>query len=462
MKRITTLFAALLFAIKSVAAGDLVTLTNLYTPFETHKGYPELTIEPKLVENRGLKVDLVKDYKAAADGISDDSQILQRAIDEVSAKPNGGIVYMPKGTYLLVDIYLKSNVHLHIDAAATIVMPAPTSKTANLSLFSISNKGIGEPIENVVVRGVGGRCKIDLESQRGSRPRIFKVNGVNNFMLCDMDIYTAKIAFPIFVFGPNSSDPKRYLYPTNGVVKDLSAFECHYGYGLTQIHAAKSVQFENILSEGGVTLRFETGVESSNLEHGQAGGVQGCRGYKIYGKDGNAAVMVSPHTMHNGIVQVKDIYAEGVGIAVRVDGGYPATKKDKKSGKSISLPAGTYDKGCYIENVYATYGERAQIKSKHFRYMPTSQLSKIGENTFKTIFEPSPAIAPVVNPADKMNFPFGFEGEIVGKGFADLDAEYAKHPERFMKGQPYIIISELNDGSAAKGGNKGQGAKAKR
>src|SRR5215831_11075205 len=43
----------------------------------------------------------VKDAGAKGDGVSDDTPVIQKAINEMATKPGGGTVYFPKGTYLL-------------------------------------------------------------------------------------------------------------------------------------------------------------------------------------------------------------------------------------------------------------------------------------------------------------------------------------------------------------------------
>jgi hypothetical protein len=43
----------------------------------------------------------VQDAGAKGDGVSDDTPVIQKAINEMTAKPGGGTVFFPKGTYLL-------------------------------------------------------------------------------------------------------------------------------------------------------------------------------------------------------------------------------------------------------------------------------------------------------------------------------------------------------------------------
>jgi polygalacturonase len=62
----------------------------------------------------------VRSFGAAGDGKALDTPALNQAI-EACAGAGGGTVYLPPGTYLSGSIHLKSNIHLLIDAGATIL-----------------------------------------------------------------------------------------------------------------------------------------------------------------------------------------------------------------------------------------------------------------------------------------------------------------------------------------------------
>src|ERR1022692_2040411 len=62
----------------------------------------------------------VRDYGAVGDGTNLDSPAINKAIDAAVAV-GGGTVLVPTGTYLSGSIHLQSNIHLLIDAGATIL-----------------------------------------------------------------------------------------------------------------------------------------------------------------------------------------------------------------------------------------------------------------------------------------------------------------------------------------------------
>ena len=70
----------------------------------------------------------VRAFGAAGDGKTLDSPAINRAID-AAAQAGGGTVLVPAGTYLCGSIHLQSNIHLLLDAGATI-LGAPQSLNA--------------------------------------------------------------------------------------------------------------------------------------------------------------------------------------------------------------------------------------------------------------------------------------------------------------------------------------------
>ncbi len=76
-------------------------------------------------ESSGQNYYNVRSYGAAGDGKKLDSPAIDQAIN-AAAEAGGGTVFVPAGTYLSGSIHLKSNIHLLIDAGATI-LGAPQS-----------------------------------------------------------------------------------------------------------------------------------------------------------------------------------------------------------------------------------------------------------------------------------------------------------------------------------------------
>jgi len=72
-----------------------------------------------------LKDQNIKNYGAIADGITNNAEAIQKAIDEVSAN-GGGRLIVPAGNYMTGSLFLKSGVDLHIELGAVLLGPTTT------------------------------------------------------------------------------------------------------------------------------------------------------------------------------------------------------------------------------------------------------------------------------------------------------------------------------------------------
>jgi hypothetical protein len=93
------------------------------------------------VSSSSLKVD-VRDFGAYGNGMKDDTTAFQKAIDYVASN-GGGEVYIPKGTYSLTPIYLKSKVNLVGENRDSVVIKfsdnAPDDYTRVINLENIQD-----------------------------------------------------------------------------------------------------------------------------------------------------------------------------------------------------------------------------------------------------------------------------------------------------------------------------------
>jgi polygalacturonase len=88
----------------------------------------------------------IKTFGATGDGATLDSPSINKAID-ACVQAGGGTVYFPAGTYLSGSIHLRSNVHLLIDAGATI-LGAPQ----NMNVYDETEPWTNNPYQD------GGHC----------------------------------------------------------------------------------------------------------------------------------------------------------------------------------------------------------------------------------------------------------------------------------------------------------------
>lgn len=317
--------------------------------------------------------NLVRDYGVDNDFATDDSPQLQRAIDELS-RQGGGRLLIPAGNYSFAGIALASGVHLAFEPGA-VVRPAAQGNQKNYFLFGLGIES--DAVEAVSVQSAvpGQSFTIDLTQADNPNVAVFALRNVEGFYFSDILIADSQTKFSSFTLGITPYDGAYYM-PRNGIIRNCQTTNADYGYGLVQAQAAKNVLFENLQGQGGVTLRLETGeTKMNNL---QQGGLHDIVGRGIACTDGNAAVMISPHAMRNGIITIDGVEAVNSGFAVRIDPGFVSNKYRQDAG----LVAGSFDPRSSVRNVTATFGTRAQVKPKHFRFIPAAY--QTSEHTAET------------------------------------------------------------------------------
>ena len=92
----------------------------------------------------------IRDFGAIADGIADNTQVFKNAIEQ-RYKNNGDKIIVPAGTYLTGPIHLKSNINLHLDEGAVILLgdnldewPAVKSRWEGVECYGYSPCIYGE------------------------------------------------------------------------------------------------------------------------------------------------------------------------------------------------------------------------------------------------------------------------------------------------------------------------------
>ena len=93
----------------------------------------------------------IQDYKVDSTGKTLETTNINRAINDVSAKPGGGVLFFPKGIYKTGTIVMKSNVKLYVDVDALILGSTKAADYAPRRAFVVFDK-----CENASLAGRGG------------------------------------------------------------------------------------------------------------------------------------------------------------------------------------------------------------------------------------------------------------------------------------------------------------------
>ncbi|WP_139958680.1 hypothetical protein [Flavicella sediminum] len=323
---------------------NLLVMILLCTINNVHAQYKE-TMNPK-----GLSKNLKKDYGLVDDNAAtNQSEKLTKAIDFIHKK-GGGRIIIPKGTYNLSGIKLKSNVHILIDAGTVI-------KPKGNSVFTFDTKtGKGQGyIENTSVRGVGGKFIVDYHTLLyKDKQRAIVARMVKNFMIENMivkDNYSTHCGI-IFTLTKTMEDISKWEVsrPTDGILRNICHFRANPGYGLVQCHGAQSIHFENLYSLGGVTLRLEVGADLLHV------GVYDLTAKNIINENGRMAVLMGPHSAKSGVVTIDGVTTISSTYAIGMSDGH--VKKN-----APDQTPGYFDNKSSIKNVHAIFGTNAQSRS---------------------------------------------------------------------------------------------------
>jgi hypothetical protein len=266
----------------------------------------------------------VRNFGARGGG-ANDSAAFNRAITYAHLH-GGGVVYVPRGTYSLVQVYLMSHVYLHIEAGT--VLRVASGATNNQSIFYLASKGVYTTntrtyITHTGVIGVHGLFTVDLSHTPTPRNHAIKVINVQHFTIANMraiqnnsnprgspSSYAAVITFQ----SDSASRLTGVMYhPLYGWISNIHVTQAPYSFGATQITSGAYLHFFNISSAGGIALRFETDAPFPSR-------VRNVTGSNIVCAYGHAAVSFSPHAQNNYNVDITGVRAYRCESGVRIGG----------------------------------------------------------------------------------------------------------------------------------------------
>ena len=313
---------------------------------------------------------------SASAGTGDDSLTFQNAIDAVNADTfaGGGKVIVNAGTYRILEVDLKSNVHIEVNSGVTL-MPYNPSTTANNGLF---NADANTGINNFSIIGVGGNFNVDLSAFGPTmRLRVINFKYCGNFKIANFNITDNYTEFSSLAFGSNytttgTGEDRRITsirgVPNSGIIENISMTKGHYGYGLIQTQAGKNLLFRNLSTVGGAALRLETGF--SLLQYTELFDFEDLKLDDIWARNiactnGQSALQISPHTLDQGYFNAENITTTSCEMAIVWAAGF-TTNQEEIDG----LTVGSFDSTSKIRNVTANFGQNAQMRGSRLRYIP--------------------------------------------------------------------------------------------
>ncbi len=235
----------------------------------------------------------------------DGSKTLQQVIDE-NESTGARIRLAGNRTYTFDNVELSSNIHLQIPSTVTIETNSSTGV-----LFRIGSST--SEVRNASITGRGGRFTINL-TNRSPQDRIRPIltQWANNVLLQNINITDRQTFFN----GITSTEPANNRFTRRLTVRNVSLFAAEGGFGLYQCGRVEDAVFENIASTGGIALRLETQTARTNT------GVRDVTANNVRGRNGRAALSLSPHEADSSDVNVTNVNSNGCAYGVLVVNGF--------------------------------------------------------------------------------------------------------------------------------------------
>jgi hypothetical protein len=298
------------------------TLTlNLQTPLSANQSHT-IYIGPNQGNDDYINFDWMEVWKAPRVNVTNYGAVANDSTNDTAAFENamanaglGDIVYVPAGVYRLAGVHIPSDTDLVVVAGATL----KKFGSANGPLFIMEGPNDTTFATNIHVTGRNGRFMVDM-NDAGQETGGFQLRNVKNFSLRNIDFrqnwdnHTQEAPSsrrPCISVLPTITTKTNgvYNHPTNGLFQNLHSTESPYGWGLTQLSGGEHLDFLDISSEGGVTLRLENYTNATPMVDIFADGVV-CR-------NGHTAVLVNPHLFTgHGSFEIKNVTADGCESAI--------------------------------------------------------------------------------------------------------------------------------------------------
>ncbi|MDQ1357468.1 MAG: hypothetical protein QOG44_1841 [Acidimicrobiaceae bacterium] len=335
----------------------------------------------------------VRDFGALGSGSGDDTAAFAAAISAASgpnavrypAGPSGasqGVVYVPAGTYRLLNLTFKSNVRMEVDAGAVLQQaggrhasspagypPAPAivlwDGPPGAPLRNVSLVGVGASpggVKSTATPGVAG-WSADNDFTFNLDPQATDANNlVSGLMAVNVDGFLVANVFSIQNDFLPSTAPTTdagwwpssrkaalglrartdtplngpdFYDPHNGTIANWLNVRSPRGFGPNQVNSGHILTFSHIYSQGGTALRFETDT-SNQKKFGSE--VRSVTADDIAGVNCNRAVSFAPHFQVNYDVHVSNVEATACyqGVMESIDGGIPVAQRGSFVRSSIS------------------------------------------------------------------------------------------------------------------------------
>jgi hypothetical protein len=315
---------------------------------------------------------------------------LQTMINSLS-NSGGGVLIINAGTYILGQIDMKTGVHIRVHPNVVF------KTTPQGALFQAGYDNGFANANNWSFQSTNGeKFTFDFSDMLPNENiRAFQLGNTHNFKLADFLVLDNYTKFNAVSSGAVGDTNQPALFAKFGIIENLDIKKAHYGYGLIQCQVGQDILFRNLSGEGGVTLRLESGFSglADLYVTDKTPIIKNIYGRNITATNAAHAVMLSPHTITQGMVDIRDITGISCEAAVSVNNGFLSSDKGQSAPDHT---AGTFSEESVITNIFATYGTEAQVRAARLRHIPCALRNYISaaKNPDDESYK-APSLAPV-------------------------------------------------------------------
>jgi hypothetical protein len=336
----------------------------------------------------------VRDFGALGTGTGDETAAFAAAMAAANQAgrvryangPSGaaqGVVYVPAGTYRLLNLTFPNNMRMEVDAAALLEQAGGRGATSPPGYSSPGPSLIlwdglpGAPLRNVSLTGVGsatGGAKsvadpvtpgwsiansftFNLDPQATNANNLvagvmaMNVDGflITNVFSIQNDFQptvspttnagwwpsSRKAALELRARSDSPVDKSQFYDPHNGTIANWYNVHSPRGYGPNQVNSAHNISLSHIFTQGGSALRIETD-NSNQVKFGSE--VRSVLADDVAAVNCNRAVAFAPHFQTNIDVHVSHVQASSCyqGVVEAIDEGIPADRRGSFINSTIS------------------------------------------------------------------------------------------------------------------------------
>ena len=206
------------------------------------------------VKQPGFKTDTIKitDYKVVADGLTLNTESINKAISDCSAK-GGGVVVIPAGTWLTGPIELQSNVNLHLDRNSVLQFtkdfdqyPIVEGYYEGQAAGRCKSPISGKDLQNVAITGYG------IIDGNGDAWRMVKKMKLNETQWQDKIASGGVLSADKMTWYPSEKSLKGTMVDLPGVlkpgrtIKDFEAYKDYLRPNMVVLNNCKQVLLEGV------------------------------------------------------------------------------------------------------------------------------------------------------------------------------------------------------------------------